>query len=65
MVEMHKQVYQNQTNNLDVKTQNCCEFFLKILKGVVFYNVPQITKDATYLGPLKNMKSFDQKMKQL
>jgi hypothetical protein len=28
--------------NLDVKTQNCWEFFLKILKGVVFYNVPHV-----------------------
>jgi hypothetical protein len=26
--------------DLDVKTQNCCEFFLKNLKGVVFYSVP-------------------------
>ncbi len=42
MVEMHKHVYQKQMNNLDVKTQNCCEKFLKNLKGVVFYNVPHI-----------------------
>jgi len=27
-------------NNLDVKVQNCCEKFLKNLKGVVFYSVP-------------------------
>jgi hypothetical protein len=39
---MHKQVYQKQTNNLDIKTQNYCEFFLKNLKGGVFYNVPHI-----------------------
>jgi hypothetical protein len=40
VVEMHKHVYQKQTNNLDVKAQNCCEKFLKNLKGVVFYSVP-------------------------
>ncbi|CAK9872797.1 unnamed protein product, partial [Sphagnum jensenii] len=40
VVEMHKLVYQKQTNNLDVKVQNCCEKFLKNLKGVVFYSVP-------------------------
>jgi hypothetical protein len=40
VVEMHKHVYQKQTNNLDVKTQNCCEKILKNLKGVVFYSVP-------------------------
>jgi hypothetical protein len=40
VVEMHKHVYQKQTNNLDVKVQNCCEKFLKNLKGVVFYSVP-------------------------
>jgi hypothetical protein len=40
VVEMHKQVYQKQINNLDVKVQNCCEKFLKTLKGVVFYSVP-------------------------
>jgi len=43
MVEMHKHVYQKQMNNLDVKTQNCCEKILKNLKGVVFYNVPYIS----------------------
>ncbi|CAM6069216.1 unnamed protein product [Sphagnum tenellum] len=41
VVEMHKHVYQKQMNDLDVKTQNCCEKFLKNLKGVVFYSVPQ------------------------
>ncbi|CAM6012213.1 unnamed protein product [Sphagnum balticum] len=40
VVEMHKHVYQKQMNNLDVKVQNCCENFLKNLKGVVFYSVP-------------------------
>jgi len=40
VVEMHKHVYQKQMTNLDVKTQNCCEKFLKNLKGVVFYSVP-------------------------
>jgi hypothetical protein len=40
VVEMHKRVYQKQLNNLDVKVQNCCENFLKNLKGVVFYSVP-------------------------
>jgi hypothetical protein len=40
VVEMHKHVYQKQTNNLDVKAQNCCEKFLKNLTGVVFYSVP-------------------------
>jgi len=29
VVEMHKRVYQKQTNNLDEKVQNCCEKFLK------------------------------------
>ncbi len=42
VVEMHKRVYRNQTNNLDVKAQNCCETFLKNLKGVVFYSVPHV-----------------------
>jgi hypothetical protein len=47
VVEMHKHVYQKQMNNLDVKSQNCCENFLKNLKGVVFYSVPHAggTKD--------------------
>jgi hypothetical protein len=40
VVEMHKHVYQTKTNNLDIKTQNCCEKILKNLKGVVFYSVP-------------------------
>ncbi|CAK9266464.1 unnamed protein product, partial [Sphagnum jensenii] len=40
VVEMHKHVYQKQKTNLDAKTQNCCEKFLKNLKGVVFYGVP-------------------------
>jgi hypothetical protein len=40
VVEMRKNVYQKQMNNLDVKAQNCCENFLKNLKGVVFYSVP-------------------------
>jgi len=40
VVEMHKHVYQTQTNNLDIKVQNGCEKFLKNLKGVVFYSVP-------------------------
>jgi hypothetical protein len=40
VVEMHKHVYQRQKNNLDVKPQECCEKFLKNLKGVVFYSVP-------------------------
>jgi len=40
VVEMHKHVYQKQMNNLDDKVQNCCEKFLKNLKGVVFYSVP-------------------------
>jgi hypothetical protein len=40
VVKMHKHVYQKQTNNLDVKIQNCCEKNLKNLKGVVFYSVP-------------------------
>jgi len=40
VVEMQKHVYQKQMTNLDVKTKNCCEFFLKNLKGVVFYSVP-------------------------
>ncbi|CAK9873034.1 unnamed protein product [Sphagnum jensenii] len=40
VVEMHKHVYQKQMTNLDVKTKNCCENFLKNLKGVVFYSVP-------------------------
>jgi hypothetical protein len=29
VVKMHKHVYQKQTNNLDVKVQNCCEKILK------------------------------------
>jgi hypothetical protein len=40
VVEMHKNVHQKQMNNLDDKIQNCCEKFLKNLKGVVFYSVP-------------------------
>ncbi|CAM6013408.1 unnamed protein product [Sphagnum balticum] len=40
VVEMHKHVYQQQTNNLDVKAQKCCEKFLKNFRGVVFYSVP-------------------------
>jgi hypothetical protein len=36
VVEIHKHVYQKQTNNLDVKAQNCCEKFLKFFKGAVF-----------------------------
>ncbi|CAM6011064.1 unnamed protein product, partial [Sphagnum balticum] len=40
VVEMHKHVYQQQINNLDVKVQKCCEKFLKNFKGVVFYSVP-------------------------
>jgi hypothetical protein len=40
VVGMHKHVYQKQMNNLDVEAQNCCEKFLKIFKGVVFYGVP-------------------------
>jgi hypothetical protein len=40
VVEMHKHVYQKQTTDWDVKTQNCCLKFLKKLKGVVFYSVP-------------------------
>jgi hypothetical protein len=28
MVEIHKHVYQKQTNNLDVKAQNWCEKIL-------------------------------------
>jgi hypothetical protein len=40
VVEMHKNVYQKQMNNLDVRTKNCCEKILKNLKGVVFYGVP-------------------------
>jgi hypothetical protein len=39
VIEMHKHVYQMQMTNLDVKTKNCCETFLKNLKGVVFYSV--------------------------
>jgi hypothetical protein len=35
VVEMHKHVYQKQTNNLDVNANNCCDCFLKNLKGVV------------------------------
>jgi hypothetical protein len=81
VVEMHKHVYQMQMTNLDVKTQNCCESFLKNLKGVVFYSVPhvggtdlskyfkwqcqQIAKDKTRSGLLKNMISFNLKMEQL
>jgi hypothetical protein len=40
VVEMRKHKYQKQRNNLDVKTQICCDKFLKNLKGVVFYSVP-------------------------
>jgi hypothetical protein len=40
VVEMRKRVYQKQTNHMDVTIQNCCEKFLKNLKGVVFYSVP-------------------------
>jgi hypothetical protein len=40
VVEMYKHVYQKQMINLDVKTQNCCENFLKNMKGMVFYSVP-------------------------
>ncbi|CAK9221165.1 unnamed protein product [Sphagnum troendelagicum] len=40
VVEMHKHVSQQQTNNLDVKVQKGCEKFLKNLNGVVFYSVP-------------------------
>ncbi|CAK9221129.1 unnamed protein product, partial [Sphagnum troendelagicum] len=40
VVEMHKHVSQQQTNNLDVKVQKGCENFLKNLNGVVFYSVP-------------------------
>jgi len=43
VVEMHKHVYQKQMINLDVKTQNCCDKFLKNLKGVVFYSVPHVS----------------------
>ncbi len=46
VVKMHKHVYQKQMNNLDVKTQNYCDKFLKNLKGVVFYNVPHA--DSTH-----------------
>ncbi len=49
VVEMHKHVYQKQTNNRNVTVQNCCEKFLKNLKGVVFYSVPHAggTQDAS------------------
>jgi hypothetical protein len=40
VVEMHKHVYQKQKTNLDVESKNCCEKFLKNLKGMVFYGVP-------------------------
>jgi hypothetical protein len=40
VVEMHKRVYQKQTNELDVKAHRYCEKLLKNLKGVVFYSVP-------------------------
>jgi len=40
VVEMHKLVYQKQTNKLDAKSHIFCEIFLKNLKGVVFYSVP-------------------------
>jgi hypothetical protein len=40
VVEMHKHVYQQPMNNLDVKVQKCCERFLNFFKGVVFYSVP-------------------------
>jgi len=43
MGEIHKHVYQKQTNNLDVKAQNCCEKFLNFFKGVLFYNVSHIS----------------------
>jgi hypothetical protein len=43
LVEMHKHMYQKQTNNLNVKEQNCFEFFLKNPKGVVLYNVSHIS----------------------
>ncbi|CAM6061915.1 unnamed protein product [Sphagnum tenellum] len=80
VVEMHKHVHQKQKTNLDAKTQNCCEKFLKNLKGVVFYGVPHaggtqdLSKyfewqcqqmDKTPSSLLKNMKSFDRKMEQL
>ncbi len=51
VVEMHKHVYQKQKTNLDVKTQNCCEKFLKNLKGVVFYSVPHV-------GGTENLSKF-------
>ncbi len=49
VVEMHKHVYQKRTNNLDVNVQECCEKFLKNLKGVVFYSVPHagVTQDLS------------------
>jgi hypothetical protein len=49
VVEMHKHVYQQQMNNLDVKVQNCCEKFLKFFEGVVFYSVPHVggTRDLS------------------
>jgi hypothetical protein len=49
VVEMHRHVYQKQMNNRDVTVQNCCEKFLKNLKGVVFYSVPHAggTQDAS------------------
>ncbi len=80
VVEMRKHVHQKQTNNLDVKVQNCCKKFLKNLKGVVFYSVPhaggnlsnyfkwqcqKLSKDPTQSNFLKNMESFDQKREQL
>ncbi len=49
VVEMHKHASQQQTNNLDVKVQKCCEKFLKKFKGVVFYSVPHagVTQDLS------------------
>jgi hypothetical protein len=46
MVEIHKHVYQKQTNNLNVKAQNCCEKFLNFFKGVCFimYHISMVPK---------------------
>ncbi len=51
VVEMHKHVYQQQMNNLDVKVQKCCEKFLKFFKGVVFYSVP-------HAGGTQNLSNY-------
>jgi hypothetical protein len=49
VVEAHKHVYQRPMNDLDFEVQKYCEFLLRNLKVVVFYNVPH-TGSTWYLS---------------